>query len=73
MENEQPPIEVKSGLSQAEIDAKRRLKALGRALKRALDQAGAAGADQRSLAVATTHLQTGMMWAIRAVAKPEGF
>jgi len=29
--------------------------------------------DQRAAAIAKTHLQSGLMWLIRAVAKPEGF
>lgn len=29
--------------------------------------------DKRAVAIAKTHLQTGLMWLIRAIAKPEGF
>ena len=31
------------------------------------------GIDQRALAIARTELQTGLMWAVRAVARPQGF
>ena len=31
------------------------------------------GIDQRALAIAKTELQTGFMWAVRSVAKPESF
>jgi hypothetical protein len=31
------------------------------------------GVDQRALSIARTHLQTGFMWLVRAVAKPGGF
>lgn len=73
MENQHRLIKGYRDLSAEEIAAMNKLKALGLELQAALAEAVAAGADGRSLAVATTHLQTGMMWAIRAVAKPEGF
>lgn len=31
------------------------------------------GVDQRALSIARTHLQTGFMWLVRAVARPGGF
>ena len=29
--------------------------------------------DRRSLALARTNIQTGIMWGVRAIAKPDGF
>ena len=29
--------------------------------------------DRRCMAIAKTEIQTGIMWAVRAIAKPEGF
>ena len=31
------------------------------------------GLDQRAVAIAKTELQTGFMWAVRAIAQPAGF
>lgn len=31
------------------------------------------GIDKRALAIAKTELQTGFMWAVRAIAQPQGF
>lgn len=47
-----------------------------RALEASLDQmlalAATVGTDPRALAIARTDLQTGMMWLVRAITRPEG-
>jgi hypothetical protein len=73
MDNQHKKIAGYRDLSQAEIDAMNSFKALGVQLGEALDAAAAAGADPRCIAIARTELQTGLMWAIRSVAKPGGF
>lgn len=73
MENQHRLIKGYRDLSAEEIAAMNKLKALGLELQAALQAASDAGACGRSLAIATTHLQTGLMWAVRGVAKPEGF
>lgn len=73
MENQHRLIKGSRDLSAEEIAAMNKLKALGLELQAAIGEAAISGADARMLAIATTHLQTGLMWAVRAVAKPEGF
>lgn len=61
-------------LSKEEIDLVNEIKARGDALGAAVDLVGQLeGVDQRALAIARTHLQTGLMWLVRAVTKPTGF
>lgn len=61
-------------LGEEEIASINRVKALGETIRAELDTlAEAAETDQRCLAIARTHLQTGVMFAVRAIAKPEGF
>lgn len=47
-----------------------------RAMEASLDQmlalAATVGTDPRALAIARTDLQTGMMWLVRAITRPEG-
>lgn len=74
MENQHRKISGYRELSQQEIDAMNAIKKIG-------DEAGflieklqeVPGIDQRALAIAKTELQTGFMWAVRSVAKPESF
>ena len=73
MENQHRKISGYRELSQAEIDAINRLKALGQQLDEALDETACLGADGRCVAIARTELQTGLMWAVRGIAKPAGF
>lgn len=73
MENQHRLIKGYRDLSAEEIAAMNGLKQMGLELEEQLRGAEQAGADPRALSIARTHLQTGMMWAIRAVAKPEGF
>lgn len=73
MENQHRRISGYRELSEDEIAAMNALKALGNQVGEALDRAAAAGADPRSIATARTQLQTGFMWAVRAIAQPGGF
>lgn len=74
MENQHRQIAGYRELSQEEIDAMNRIKAKAAEVRELLDGIRAtAGIDQRALAVATTELQTGFMWAVRAIAQPAGF
>lgn len=62
------------GLSQCAVNAMNAIQAkadeVGLQLEALRDMPGI---DQRALAIAKTHLQTGFMWAVRAIAQPEGF
>jgi hypothetical protein len=61
-------------LTEAEIAAMNEAKAMGNAIGGLLDRMKELpGVDQRALAIARTELQTGIMWAVRAVARPDGF
>lgn len=61
-------------LSQAEVDAINTIKAKGDELGALLAEAGQLpGVDGRAMAIARTELQTGLMWAVRAVARPTNF
>lgn len=74
MENQHRQIAGYRELSQEEIDAMNRIKAKAAEVRDLLDGMRAtAGIDQRALAIATTELQTGFMWAVRAIAQPAGF
>lgn len=73
MENQHRHIKGYRDLTADEIEAMNGFKALGAELDAALKAAAEAGADPRCLAIARTELQTGMMWAVRAIARPEGF
>ena len=74
MENQHRKITGYRELSQAEIDLMNRIKAKGAELLALLDQmATDASLDQRCVAIAKTQIQTGMMFAIRAVAQPTTF
>lgn len=74
MENQHRKISGYRELSQAEIDAMNACKAkaeeTGRLIEAMRDMPGI---DQRALAIAKTELQTGFMWAVRAIAQPETF
>ena len=74
MDNQHRQISGYRELSQEEIDLINSIKESGAltgdlvAATESLD-----GVDHRALSIARTHLQTGFMWLVRAVAKPEGF
>lgn len=74
MENQHKKITGYRDLSQQEIDLMNGLKALGNQIGEMLDEMALdASLDQRSVAIAKTNIQTGMMFAIRAVAQPTTF
>ncbi len=73
MDNQHRHIKGYRELSAEEIAGMNRFKQIGLDLEEAIASAREAGADPRDLAVAKTQLQTGLMWAVRSIAKPEGF
>lgn len=74
MENQHRKISGYRELTEQEIGAMNALKTKGGEVKALLDAlAQAPNIDQRALAIARTDLQTGFMWAVRAIARPEGF
>ena len=74
MENQHRHIKGYRDLTSEEIELINEIKAQGSAMGEALDtSANIPNVDQRALSLARTHLQTGMMWLIRAIARPEGF
>lgn len=74
MENQHRHIKGYRDLSPEEIALINEVKAQGVTLGQALDAtAQIPNVDQRALSLARTHLQTGMMWLIRSIARPEGF
>lgn len=61
-------------LTKEEIALINKGKDLGSSLSAYLDELEKnADIDQRSVALAKTNLQQGLMWAIRSIAKPESF
>lgn len=61
-------------LSQEEINAMNNIKAYGEELKELVEELESIiDLDQRWVAIAKTHLQQGIMAAVRSVAKPESF
>lgn len=74
MENQHRQIAGYRELSREEIDAMNQVKAKAAEVRELLDTICATeGVDQRALAIAKTELQTGFMWAVRAIAQPAGF
>lgn len=72
MDNQHKKITGYRDLSQAEIDAMNRIKALANEVGATLDGLPE-GVDGRWVAIARTQLQQGFMAAVRAVARPESF
>ncbi|MGB3393232.1 MAG: hypothetical protein WA956_05670 [Stenotrophomonas sp.] len=74
MENQHRKISGYRELSQQEIDGMNAIKQIGNEAGALLDRLKEVqGIDQRALAIAKTELQTGFMWAVRAIARPESF
>lgn len=74
MDNQHRRISGYRELSEAEIFAINALKEQAEAVGAQLDALSLLdGIDKRALAIAKTELQTGFMWAVRAVAKPGTF
>lgn len=74
MDNQHRKISGYRELTAEEIEAMNAVKAVGAQVGTLLNSLAAVpGVDQRALAIAKTDLQTGFMWAVRAIAKPQGF
>lgn len=74
MENQHKKIKGYRDLTQAEIDAMNAVKSEGERLKFLIEEMREnADLDQRWVSIAETHLQQGIMAAVRAVAQPESF
>jgi len=73
VDNQHRQIAGYRDLSGDEIAAINGFKATERSLLAAIDAAEQLpGVNKRSLALARTNLQTGFMWLIRAIARPNG-
>lgn len=76
MQNQHEQISGYRDLTQEEIDEVNELKRKGNELLDAIDHmrqdTEGAGYDKRAAAIAYTDIQTGMMFAIRAITQPEG-
>lgn len=74
MDNQHQKISGYRDFTQAEIDAINAVKAkaeeVGQQVEALLD---IPDIDKRALAIAKTELQTGFMWAVRAIARPTTF
>lgn len=74
MENQHRRIKGYRELDALEIDAMNRLKQKAEEVGALLAELGAMpDLDGRALAIARTELQTGFMWAVRAIARPTTF
>lgn len=74
MENQHRKITGYRELSEAEVALMNKLKEHGNEIGFILDQMALdKSLDQRCVAIAKTQIQTGMMFAIRAVAQPTTF
>ena len=74
MDNQHKKIKGYRDLSQAEIDAMNAIKEKGENLRIMIDELKSVdGTDKRWIAIAETHLQQGIMAAVRSVAKPDSF
>lgn len=61
-------------LSQAEIDGMNAVKAEGERLRTLIEELrGSKSIDQRWVDISETHLQQGIMAAVRSIAQPESF
>ena len=74
MENQHRKIAGYRELTQEEVDLMNAIKEQGRQLGELIGRVRiTANTDQRSTSIAQTELQTGIMWLVRAVARPESF
>lgn len=74
MENQHRHITGYRELSAEEIQAMNEIKAKAEEIGALVQKlTGTPGIDGRALAIAQTHLQTGFMWASRAIAQPTSF
>jgi hypothetical protein len=71
MENQHRKINGYRELTQQEIDAMNSVKALEKDALELMKQLGdVPGIDRRRLALASTNIEQGCMWAVKAVARP---
>jgi 7-cyano-7-deazaguanine synthase in queuosine biosynthesis len=74
MDNQHQKIAGYRDLTQQEIDAMNKVKAMGTELGKMIDDMVVTpGLDQRWVSLARTHLQQGIMAAVRAIAQPTTF
>lgn len=74
MKDQHKHIKGYRDLTQSDIDAMNAVKEQGNQLREMLQTLSADGGyDARWLSIAETHLQQGIMAAVRAIAQPEGF
>jgi hypothetical protein len=74
MDNQHKKIKGYRDLSQGEIDTMNAVKEQGEKLRIMIDEMKSVNdTDKRWISIAETHLQQGIMAAVRAVAKPESF
>jgi hypothetical protein len=66
------PITGYRALTPGEIDTINQIKEVEAFIHRFLNSLAGGSPDPRSLAIAKTHFETGFMWAVKAIAKPEG-
>ena len=73
MDNQHRKISGYRELNETEISLMNELKHIENQVGNIFESVRVLGddADQRALAIARTHLQTGFMWAVRAIAQPE--
>ena len=72
MENQHRKISGYRELTQQEIDAMNSIKALEKDALCLMQQlADIPGIDKRRLALASTNIEQGCMWAVKSVARPE--
>lgn len=74
MDNQHKLIKGYRDLSQAEIDAMNAVKAEGERLGLLIEELrDNSNLDQRWVSIAETHLQQGIMAAVRSIAQPQSF
>ncbi|HZF97876.1 MAG TPA: hypothetical protein VEY92_06465 [Pseudoxanthomonas sp.] len=74
MENQHRHIPGYRDLTREEVELIAMFKEQGNKVGLALNEIEKLeGVDKRALSIARTNFQTGQMWLIRAVARPEGF
>jgi len=74
MDNQHKKIKGYRDLSQQEINDMNDIKAEGERLRNVIEaMKSRKGLDQRWVSIAETHLQQGVMAAVRAIAQPDSF
>lgn len=73
MENQHRKISGYRELDEHEVKKMNEIKAHGANLKIMIDELKKMDVDQRWVSIAETHLQQGIMAAVRSVAQPDGF